>query len=44
VKLTYKKEGELARVTADRVFVNLADGSLEIQDAAVVCPAPPLDE
>jgi hypothetical protein len=44
VKLTYKKEGELAKVTAERVFVNLADGCIEIQDVAVACPVPPLDE
>ena len=42
VKLTYKKDGERARVIAERVFVNLADGCIEVQDAAVVCPAPPL--
>jgi hypothetical protein len=44
VKLTYKKDGEHAKVTAERVFVNLADGRIEIQEAAKICPAPPLDE
>jgi hypothetical protein len=34
VKLAYKKDGELARVTAERVWVNLADGRFEIQPIA----------
>jgi hypothetical protein len=44
VKLTYKKDGELAKVLAERVLVNLADGRIEVQDAALICPAAALDD